>query len=46
MEKQYKRVAIGDGAFHYPPRVKYSQETRDLVKRIVYKTINFIILIL
>ncbi|KAL6262229.1 hypothetical protein P5V15_007325 [Pogonomyrmex californicus] len=32
MERKYQRVGLGVGAFHNPPRAKYSEETRNLIK--------------
>ena len=32
MERKTQRVGIGVGAFHNPPRAKYSEETRKLIK--------------
>lgn len=32
MERHTQRVGIGIGAFHNPPKAKYSQETRNLIK--------------
>ncbi|KAG7210580.1 hypothetical protein KM043_012098 [Ampulex compressa] len=32
MERKYQRVEMGVGAFHHPPRVKYSEETKSLIK--------------
>ncbi|XP_012271593.1 UPF0193 protein EVG1 [Orussus abietinus] len=32
MERNYQRVGVGVGAFHNPPRAKYSEETRNLIK--------------
>jgi len=33
MDRKYQRVGVGVGAFHNPPRARYSEETRNLVKR-------------
>lgn len=33
MERNYQRVGMGVGAFHNPPRGKYSEETKNLIKR-------------
>lgn len=33
MNRNVQRVGVGVGAFHNPPRAKYSEETRDLIKR-------------
>ncbi|XP_018347510.1 PREDICTED: LOW QUALITY PROTEIN: UPF0193 protein EVG1 homolog [Trachymyrmex septentrionalis] len=32
MERKYQRVGLGVGAFHNPPRAKYSEETKNLIK--------------
>ncbi|XP_078046486.1 UPF0193 protein EVG1 [Augochlora pura] len=32
MDRKYQRVEMGVGAFHHPPKAKYSDETRNLVK--------------
>ncbi|XP_043282500.1 UPF0193 protein EVG1 homolog isoform X1 [Venturia canescens] len=32
MNRNVERVGVGVGAFHNPPRAKYSEETRDLIK--------------
>ncbi|XP_076669753.1 UPF0193 protein EVG1 [Andrena cerasifolii] len=32
MDRKYQRVEMGAGAFHHPPRAKYSEETRSLIK--------------
>ncbi|XP_070157763.1 UPF0193 protein EVG1 [Polyergus mexicanus] len=32
MDRKYQRVGLGVGAFHNPPRAKYSEETRNLIK--------------
>ncbi|XP_039306810.1 UPF0193 protein EVG1 homolog [Solenopsis invicta] len=32
MERKYQRVNLGVGAFHNPPRAKYSEETKNLIK--------------
>lgn len=33
MDRKYQRVEMGVGAFHHPPRAKYSEETKNLIKR-------------
>lgn len=33
MDQKYQRVEMGVGAFHHPPRAKYSEETKNLIKR-------------
>ncbi|XP_043469477.1 UPF0193 protein EVG1 [Leptopilina heterotoma] len=35
MERNTQRVGIGIGAIHNPPRAKYSQETRNLIKELM-----------
>ncbi|XP_033211877.1 UPF0193 protein EVG1 homolog [Belonocnema kinseyi] len=35
MERKTQRVGIGLGAFHNPPRAKYSEETRNLIKELM-----------
>ncbi|XP_024224772.2 UPF0193 protein EVG1 homolog [Bombus vosnesenskii] len=32
MDQKYQRVEMGVGAFHHPPRAKYSEETKNLIK--------------
>ncbi|XP_015182258.1 PREDICTED: UPF0193 protein EVG1 homolog [Polistes dominula] len=32
MERNYQKVGMGVGAFHNPPRAKYSEETKNLIK--------------
>ncbi|XP_034176387.1 UPF0193 protein EVG1 [Osmia lignaria lignaria] len=32
MDRKYQRVEKGVGAFHHPPRAKYSEETKNLIK--------------
>ncbi|XP_076632791.1 UPF0193 protein EVG1 [Colletes latitarsis] len=32
MDRKYQRVEMGAGAFHNPPRAKYSEETKSLIK--------------
>ncbi|XP_076242942.1 UPF0193 protein EVG1 homolog [Calliopsis andreniformis] len=32
MDRNYQRVEMGAGAFHHPPRAKYSEETKNLIK--------------
>ncbi|XP_043526289.1 UPF0193 protein EVG1-like isoform X1 [Frieseomelitta varia] len=32
MDRKYQRVEMGVGAFHHPPRAKYSEETKNLIK--------------
>ncbi|XP_053981787.1 UPF0193 protein EVG1-like [Hylaeus anthracinus] len=32
MDRNYQTVEMGAGAFHHPPRAKYSEETRNLIK--------------
>ncbi|CAL7940765.1 unnamed protein product [Xylocopa violacea] len=32
MDRKYQRVQMGVGAFHHPPRAKYSEETKNLIK--------------
>ncbi|KZC13817.1 UPF0193 protein EVG1 like protein [Dufourea novaeangliae] len=32
MDRRYSRVEMGAGAFHHPPRAKYSEETKNLIK--------------
>ncbi|XP_076291316.1 UPF0193 protein EVG1 homolog [Lasioglossum baleicum] len=32
MDRKYQRVEMGAGAFHHPPKAKYSDETKNLIK--------------
>ncbi|OAD52657.1 UPF0193 protein EVG1 like protein [Eufriesea mexicana] len=32
MDRKYQKVEMGVGAFHHPPRAKYSEETKNLIK--------------
>ncbi|CAK9814337.1 UPF0193 protein EVG1 [Anthophora plagiata] len=32
MDRKYQKVEMGVGAFHHPPRAKYSEETKSLIK--------------
>ncbi|XP_031775439.1 UPF0193 protein EVG1 [Apis florea] len=32
MDRKYQKVEMGVGAFHHPPRARYSEETKNLVK--------------
>nr|XP_033334476.1 UPF0193 protein EVG1 homolog isoform X2 [Megalopta genalis] len=32
MDRKYPRVEMGVGAFHHPPKAKYSEETKNLIK--------------
>nr|XP_003702438.1 PREDICTED: UPF0193 protein EVG1 isoform X1 [Megachile rotundata] len=32
MDRKYQRVEKGVGAFHHPPRAKYSEDTKNLIK--------------
>ncbi|XP_032689044.1 UPF0193 protein EVG1 homolog [Odontomachus brunneus] len=32
MDRRYQKVGLGVGAFHNPPRAKYSDDTRNLIK--------------
>ncbi|PBC27219.1 hypothetical protein APICC_08501 [Apis cerana cerana] len=36
MDRKYQKVEMGVGAFHHPPRAKYSEETKNLMKRNQY----------
>ncbi|XP_047367465.1 UPF0193 protein EVG1-like [Vespa velutina] len=38
MERNYQKVGMGVGAFHNPPRGKYSEETKNLIKLLMQES--------